>query len=337
MPENTINENNAKSKSNGLTNSSYSAFELYDLKIEKLPKLLDPFFQKVGLASLVGTSDTGKSTLLRQLSLAIGLKQEKFLGFKLNTTSGKVLYVSTEDDPTSIAHSIRKQIESIEKKHENLDKELLKNIEFIFDTHKLLENLTKKLDANQYDLIIIDAFADVFTKEINANTQVRQFLDKFDKLAKQKNTLIIFLHHIGKRTTNYKPSKNSIIGSQGFEAKMRSVLELRPNLNSTKLKDLWVLKSNFMGTDLKKQSYILKFGEDLIFTNTEKRGSSQSSKTQNPKIQEKVISLRKQGLPIREIESALKGTEYSLGRTGINKIVKEHKIVIVNPKSKPKK
>jgi len=303
---------------------SYNALDLYNLKIEKLPKLLDPFLQKVGLASLVGTSDAGKSTLLRQLSLAIAFKHKTFLKFDLDISSGKVLYISTEDDPTSIAHSIRRQIESISKEYKSLDKSLLKNIEFIFDPHNLLEKLTKKMLNKQYDLIIIDAFADVFNKEINANTQVRQFLNGFDKLAKQHNSLILFLHHIGKKTMSYDPSKNSIIGSQAFEAKMRSVLELRPNLSSNSLKDLWVLKSNFLESKYKTKSYILNF-DNLIFTYTGNRGTTQSAKISNPTIIKKVMELHKKKLSYRDIATKLKGTQYAIGKTAIGKIIKSTK------------
>ncbi|HEY9170301.1 MAG TPA: hypothetical protein VIN72_12485 [Lutibacter sp.] len=51
--------------------SVYNALELYKLKILSVPKLLNPFLQQVGLASLVGTSDSGKSTFLRQLAICI--------------------------------------------------------------------------------------------------------------------------------------------------------------------------------------------------------------------------------------------------------------------------
>lgn len=304
---------------------SYSALDLFNLKIRDVPKLLDPFLQTVGLAALVGTSDAGKSTILRQLCIAIAFRQENFLTFKLNTKSGKAIYVSTEDDPTSVGASIRKQIEAIEKEDDSLNKDLLKNIEFIFDTHQLLENLDKRLQKNKCDLIVIDAFADIFTRELNANTQVRQFLNEYDKLAKKHETLIIFLHHIGKKTMNYDPSKNSIIGSQAFEAKMRVVLELRPNFNSKDLKDLWILKGNFLSADYKEKSYILNFDTDLIFTNTGNRGSTQSSKVNNPEIIKKVMELHKKNLTTRAIENTLKGTEFALGRNTAGLIIKANK------------
>ena len=117
----------------------YDAFELYNLEIDNVPKLLDPFFQKVGLASLVGTSDSGKSTFLRQLSLSIVLQKETFIGCKLNCKSNKVIYVSTEDDSNSVSAAIRKQIQYLMVQENNLDFNLLKNLKFIFNTENLLD------------------------------------------------------------------------------------------------------------------------------------------------------------------------------------------------------
>ncbi|WP_367756135.1 hypothetical protein [Flavobacterium sp. WC2430] len=72
--------------------SMYDAFELYNLEIDDITKLLDPFFQKVGLASLAGTSYSGKSTFIRHLSLSIVLIKETFIRCKINTKSNKVIY-----------------------------------------------------------------------------------------------------------------------------------------------------------------------------------------------------------------------------------------------------
>ena len=304
---------------------SLNALQLYHLKIDTIPKLLDPFFQQVGLASLVGSSDSGKSTFLRQLSLAIALKLDSFLNFPLNPKSNKVIYVSTEDDANSVSFAIRKQFNAFQSTHQNLDLNLLKNIEYIFDTTNLLNQLTTRLEKQHYDLIIIDAFADVFTKELNANTQVRQFLNDFDKLAKKHNCLILFLHHIGKKTMRFDPSKNSIIGTQAFEAKMRAVLELRSNFINSTLKELWVLKANFLNAQYKVKSYILDFGTDLIFVNTGERGLTQNTKKNDPDVIKKVIELYKTNLSYRDISEKLKKTKYALSKSVVGEIVKAYK------------
>jgi KaiC/GvpD/RAD55 family RecA-like ATPase len=304
--------------------SLYSAFELLNLNIKEVPKLVDPLFQKTGLASLVGTSDTGKSTFLRQLALSIVLKKEKFLDFKLNFTHGKVIYVSTEDGAHSIGSSIKKQIESI--KHVNDDLKLLENLKFILDTDKLFLKLNQIISKEPVDLIIMDAFTDIFTKELNSNTQVRTFLNVYDNLAKKNNCLIIFLHHTGKRTQHNSPSKDSIIGSQGFEAKMRAVIEIKPNKNNAHQKDLWILKSNFLEPSVKKNSYLLNFSDDMVFTNSGIRGSVKTTaKSNNLKLKNKILELHKAGHSFRKIEKLLKGTDFEISKTAANNLIKEHK------------
>ena len=305
--------------------SMYDAFELYNLEIDDVPKLLDPFFQKVGLASLVGTSDSGKSTFLRQLSLSIVLQKETFIGCKLNCKSNKVIYVSTEDDSNSVSAAIRKQIQYLMVQENNLDFNLLKNLKFIFDTENLLDILALSLQEEPCDLIVIDAFTDAFSKEINANTQVRQFFFFFYKLAKRDNCLIIFLHHIGKNTQKNTPSKDSIIGSQAFEAKMRCVIELRPNSHKENYKDLWVLKANFLDSSFKKKSYVLEMNEDLIFKETGERNSKgKKKKKDNLAIVDKVLVLKNKGLSVRQIEAELKDTEFKVSKSVVGEIIKEN-------------
>ncbi|WBX72013.1 AAA family ATPase [Tenacibaculum retecalamus] len=311
--------------------TNYSAFELYNFKTAKVPRLLDPFLQTVGLASLVGTSDSGKSTFLRQLSISIALKLDNFLGYKLNSKQNRVIYVSTEDDSTSLSYSIRKQVDTLKINNPDIDLSHLKNLDFIFDTTDLLTILSKKLKENPVDLVVIDAFTDVFTKEINANTQVRNFLNEYDKLAKKFNCLVIFLHHIGKRTQNNAPTKDSIIGSQAFEAKMRAVLELRPQGGHT---SLWVLKSNFLESKYKKNGQILKLNKNLLFEHTETITNKQvGSKNGNPELIKKVIELKDKGFSYRKIELELKGTELAVSKSTAEKIFNNQKND--NSQSKP--
>jgi len=308
------------------TLKSLSAFDLYNKKIEVIPTLLNPLLQKVGLASLVGTSDSGKSTFLRQLSLSIALKKDNFLGFKIESDSNRVIYVSTEDDSNAISFSIKKQVDYLIQENKDVKTDLLNNLEFVFETENLLMRLTEKLDKQSVDLIIIDSFTDVFTKELNANTQVRQFLNDYDKLAKKHRCLILFLHHIGKNTLKNAPNKDSIIGSQAFEAKMRVVLELRPNRYNDSLKDLWVLKGNFLESKFKTKSFVLEINNDLIFKLTGERSNKLLNiKSNNPLLKEKIIELKSKGLSIRKIESELKNTEFQISKSSIAEILKSKK------------
>ena len=298
-----------------------NAFDLYQLEEKDTPKLLDPFLQKVGVASIVGSSDTGKSSFLRQLALSIALGKEEFIGFKLNTDTQNVIYVSTEDDKFSTNSSIKKQLIELEVDSNIED---LKHLDFIFDTENLLDSLIDILSEKEVDLIVIDAFTDVFNDEINSNTKVRNFLSQYHNLAIKHNCLVIFLHHNGKRTESASPSKNNIIGSQAFEAKMRSVLEVRQGKDD-EYRLLTLLKCNFLSSVYKNKSYVLKFSENLVFHNTNKEiaiGVHKIPKKDNPEIIKEVMKLHAEKLSTRKIEEQLKGTDLQVSKSVVSEIIK---------------
>jgi len=320
--------------------NEFNGFQLYSAGAVEIPKLLSPFFQKTGLASVVGESDSGKSTFLRQLAISIALNLDEFLGFKLNGRTNKVIYVSTEDDPDSIRYTLKQQVDSILLENENIDVKSLENIKFIFDTHDLLGNLTRKLEQEPVDLIIIDAFADVFDKELNANTQVRAFLNSYDQIAKTHNCLIVFLHHITKAGSQKSPSKNNIIGSQGFEAKMRVVLEIRPMKSKLNTVKLMVLKANFLKSKYKKLVFSLEMSEKLVFKkvgvydrNVENGNESKPVKKSVPKSKDPIIlahikQLKEDGLTDRAIETKLKEKGIDISKSTINTIVLDNGFTI---------
>ena len=297
-----------------------TAYDVFKSDKEEIPKLLEPFFQKVGLASVVGSSDTGKSSFLRQLALSIVLKKEKFLDFKLNINQGNVVYVSTEDEFYSTKESISKQLKELK----TADKELenLKNLYFLFEFDYLIERLEFILNNSQVDLIVIDSFADVFTGDINSNTKVREFLNAYNKLAIKYGTLIIFLHHLGKRSDYKKSSKDNIIGSQGFEAKMRSVVEIRGSKNTNERK-LNVLKCNFLPSSFKKESFLLEFNSNLIFRNKNIKVKSDIRETigQDPELIKLILELNKEGLSYRAISEKLKAQNIKISKSTIGKII----------------
>lgn len=316
--------------------NEFNGYQLYSAGAVSIPKLLSPFLQTTGLASVVGESDSGKSTFLRQLAISIALKLEDFLGFQLNGRTNKVIYVSTEDDPDSIRYTLKQQVDSILLENENADVKSLENIQFIFDTHNLPDNLNRKLTQDPVDLIIIDAFTDVFDKELNANTQVRSFLNTYDQIAKTHKCLIIFLHHITKTGSQKAPSKNNIIGSQGFEAKMRVVLEIRPMKSKHNTVKLMVLKANFLKSEYKKLVFSLERSEKFVFkkvgvydrTEDNDRESKPITKSipksKDPIILEHIKKLKEDGLTNRAIETKLKEKGINISKSTINTIALEN-------------
>ena len=249
-----------------LNNLFLGADKIFNQNHQKIDFLVDKLIPKGTLCALVGESDTGKSSFLRQLAISLVYGDSDFLGFKLNNVCKNVIYVSTEDGEMATSVWLNKHFGN---QVPQLDK--LANLKYVYLTDGLVRNLEKVVMKNCIDLIIIDSYADLFTGGMNNSNEVRSFLNLYDNLTKIYGTSIIFLHHTNKASAGKSPNKNSIIGSQGFEAKMRSVLLLNKDNNDDSLRHLCIVKNNYIEESLKSESFVLKFNDYLSFENTGNR------------------------------------------------------------------
>lgn len=279
----------------------FTATELLNRNITEIPQLLEPILPKVGLCGFAGSSDTGKSSFLRQLAVSVGIGESEFLGFKLNASNKRAIYVSTEDDDYAISFLLKKA--NIEKQ---LPNELFNGLSFIFDTHNLIEKLDAYLVESKVDLIIIDAFTDLYGKSMNDTNQVRTFLNEYSQLAQKHKCLIIFLHHTGKRTEELAPSKHNLLGSQGFEAKMRLVIELRNDFLHPDKRHLCIVKGNYLPKEYKTESFVMLFNENLQFTMTDERVPFENLKPGNKSEEKEAVrQLKEEGKTQTEIAKEL--------------------------------
>ena len=242
-----------------------SGMQLLNDESEEIPKLIDPIFHRVGLASLIGSSDTGKSSCLRDLCVHIVTGMD-FLGWKVNPIHKRAYYVSTEDDQMAISFLLKKQ-----NKDYGLIPEDLENLVYIFETDNLVYRLDKELCEKPADVVVIDAFADVFNGQLYETNRVRAFLNEFSQLAQKHQCLIIFLHHTNKRSDTLEPSKHNALGSQGFEAKMRLMIELKSDTQINNQKHFCIVKGNYLSNQYKTHSFNLQFTENLTFNNLNTR------------------------------------------------------------------
>ncbi|MBK6979076.1 MAG: AAA family ATPase [Cytophagaceae bacterium] len=203
-------------------------------------------YKHSGLVALVGSSDVGKSSFLRQLAVSIALKKTDFIGSKLNVRYGRVIYLTTEDSQVTIKNLLKKQLPVTDPKE-------LTGLCYIFNSDNPLKAIEEQLNVDKTDLVIIDCFADIFEGQMNDISSVRKYLNKFDKLGLEHECAFIFLHHNGKRT-ELSTDSNNIIGSQGFEAKMRMVMEIRKNGNGNN-RQLYFTKGNYLPEDKKKKHW----------------------------------------------------------------------------------
>ena len=290
--------------------------------IKAIPMLIPPLFHRIGLALLIGSSDIGKSTLLRQLCISI-VTGKPFLGMDVKPIFRRALYVSSEDDEMSISYLLKRQNNEFKLKPEELE-----GLRFIFETDQLLERLEKELMVRKYDLIVVDALTDLMNLDLYKANEVRYFLNQYSQLAKKYECLVIFLHHTKKNAENLAPSKNNSLGSQAIEAKSRLVLEFKANLNNSTIRHLCPVKGNFIPSELKRNSIDVMFTDDLTFkslgTNTpfDKINTNEVSLSKLEAEYNEIISLKEQGLNYREI-----GLKFGVSHgTIINKIKRYEKI-----------
>lgn len=290
--------------------------------IKAIPMLIPPLFHRIGLALLIGSSDIGKSTILRQLCICI-VTGKPFLGMDVKSIFRRALYVSSEDDEMSISYLLKRQNNEFKLKPEELE-----GLRFIFETDQLLERLEKELMIQRYDVIVIDALTDLINSDLYKANEVRYFLNQYSQLAKKYECLVIFLHHTKKNAENLAPSKNNSLGSQAIEAKSRLVLEFKANLNNSTIRHLCPVKGNFIPSELKRNSIDVMFTDDLTFkslgTNTpfDKINTNEVSLSKLEAEYNEIISLKEQGLNYREI-----GLKFGVSHvTVMNKVRKYEKI-----------
>jgi hypothetical protein len=303
----------------------YTGEELLIRSINQLPVLVDPILPKVGLVGLAGSSDVGKSSFLRHLAMDIVSGKDKFLNFSIKASHNRVIYVSTEDDDAAMGYLL-----SLQNKELVRPSSTYKNLIFVFDTTNILQKLENMIKDNPVDLIIVDTFLDLFAGEMNQSNRIRSFLNNYHILAKKYQCLVLMLHHTGKRTEDLYPSKNNLLGSQGFEAKMRLVLELRLDRESSEFRHLCILKANYLPKEYKDSSYKLRFDTNMLFEDTgEKVPFEGLAGTRKDREAEKqawikiALPLVKEGKPYEEISKVLKEQGFFVSKSTIHRVISE--------------
>lgn len=269
---------------------SINGKELFEIPIRNIPMLVGDMIPKIGLVSLVGTSDIGKSTFLRQLVFEFVTKKQFFLEkFPIKSTNRKVLFIITEDAPDVVAVHGNKYID-----HFKLSAEDFCDVEFMFGSDDILERINDKIQKWKPALVVIDSFEDIMEGQVNDSAKVRKVLSDFSNLIYKHRSCFMILHHTKKSTENLNPSKNNAKGSQSFEAKMRLVIEFRKDSKDADFRHLCIVKGNYLPESEKRSSHVLKMGAALTFSLTGDRTSFDLlGEQENDPQREKAIEVKK--------------------------------------------
>lgn len=299
-----------------------SARYLLENDIIEIPMLWGHLLQKCGIAVLSGSSDTGKSTLLRQLAIAIITKQEKFLGLPLRPQHHRIIYISTEDDEESLSPRIKREHK---KDSAVVDYD---NLTFIIDGEDPFEIAKNEFKKKPADCIIIDTWGDYAEGDLNSANNVRTPLKALRSFALTNKCLFIISHHNRKSASDNDISKKNLLGSQSLEAKARVVLMLTIDNDDPTLRKLSVAKGNYIPYDLKQRSIVIRTNEDFLFEylSVIENPISKSKETDKRRDEnsEAVKTLLKQGKKpteiIAEIHSMVKNP---FKKSAIRKIIQE--------------
>lgn len=245
--------------------SVYNAVELLARGEVEQKYLMQPIFPQKGSAVLAGKPDTGKSQFARQLCIQVALGEKTFLDFELHPIHNRSIYVATEDNEDATRFLINKQFLGLEK-------EPTENLRFIFaDTmnqDEIIKNLNDQLTMEPADLVVIDSFGDIFQgNDSNNNMAMRNTVKTFDKIGKEHNCLVLFVHHINKAAYRVAPGQEHIQGGAGLVQKVRLAIVLSEGGGNTRY--FTVVKGNYCPKMYKENSLELDFSEEtFLFTNT---------------------------------------------------------------------
>lgn len=297
-----------------------SAEELASIEENEIPHIWEPYFPKVGLVGICGASESGKSTIIRQLCLAICNNEKSFLGSKLNPVHNNTLYISTEDNALSSGIILKSQ--------SKLYPNSLRGAKFGFNISNPLKFLNVQFSKYKFDLVVIDVWSDLYGDNPNDFSKVRKNLNQYSDLASKFETCICIIHHNTKHSEKLDPSKTNLNGSQAIEAKLRALLEVRvTNEQETMVS---ILKGNYISKQMKKKRLILDCDESLNFklkNIVEIERAFIGNKSNNLSFESSITEFIKQGLTQDKMVVKLK-EEYGVkapSKGTVNKIVQKIK------------
>jgi hypothetical protein len=244
---------------------SYSLTQLRQTSLEN-DTLLYPYIPRVGITAVVGMPDSGKSMLCRNLALAVVFGEDQFLDLPLTARNHRALFVTTEDTVEATKQCFTKMADTYSPK----DRAAFENKMHILladdlGPDEILQRIEDHLDQAEFDLVIIDAYGDVFRGgEGNSNIQNRNSLRPFSVLSKKYGLAIVFVHHTNKAARNLSPDHIHVQGGSGFVQKVRTVLELRPSRENGSVKYLACTKGNGVADEFKREALVLTFDPETF-------------------------------------------------------------------------
>jgi hypothetical protein len=185
-----------------------SRYEPLDLTRPPEPAawVVDNLFARGDLAAIIGEPGLGKSWLTMSLAVAIAEGWEDWIGNRIESGNGRVLYVD-EENPKDVIFSRLQRLGLTERGIRNLRYLHYQGIRLDRDPYTFLDEV---LDFEP-TLVVLDSLTRLHTKDENdAGSIAGLFNESIQPLARESGALVLLVHHVNKTQ-----SGNSFIRLRG--------------------------------------------------------------------------------------------------------------------------
>jgi AAA domain len=244
---------------------------------EQVEYVVDGMLPSGGLSALVAKPKVGKSTLARQLALAVA-RGEEFLGRK--TIRGPVIYLALEEKRSEV----RSHFRAMEAKEGEV------YLHFGAAPENALSDLRRLVVEIRPVLVIVDPlFRLAHVRDANDYAQVLAALDPFLTLARTSGAHAVVVHHAGK---SERSGGDAILGSTAILASVDTAILLK---RTDRYRTIWTIQR--YGIDLEES--VLEFDPD---TRTARLGEVRQEADEHRLAGEIETLLRGRTLPATEVE-----------------------------------
>jgi hypothetical protein len=182
--------------------------------IEETRWLVDQLLPAGGLSILCAKPKVGKSTLARQLAVAVS-RGDRFLGRA--THSGGVIYLAFEEKKSEVLEHFKQM--GITNEDTSIQ------VHFGTAPADAIEELRRLVDSSRPALVIVDTlFRMARVKDANDYAQVTAALEPLLGLARESGAHVLCVHHAGK---NDRAGADGTLGSTAIFGSVDTALTLR--------------------------------------------------------------------------------------------------------------
>ncbi len=253
----------AEEAADGLTNNEHSmrSYLNSDYPVEDF--LVGSVIPKRGLFCFYGDSACGKSSLFKELAMAV-VSGKNFLSWSTFAEHRRVVYLSTEDEENDIKLTVHKFKQGWKAKGFDVEN---CNIDFVYGSFEWYRRVETLLQNAPADLLLVDTLGDLMNGEdSNSESNVRKVLEKLMTLGRKYGCAVGFLHHTNKSSeiNGAKPSKHSASGSGAITKKPRLAVQVTRQDKSNDMLGLCFEKANTLGKEVTDYIWEVHFDKEPV-------------------------------------------------------------------------